>query len=161
MALATGIAVYAQGGAELLHQRLLVAFDLLLRVAPLIVGALILAQFLQRLIPQDRMRRWLGAESGLRGLVLATTAGAVTPGGPFAAFPLVLAFQRSGADFGASVAYVTAWSVLSFHRVLIFELPLLGPEFTWLRLLVSLPMPIAAGYAARLLARRYGPVVPC
>ncbi len=142
-------------------ERFGVAIDLLVRVAPLIVGALILAQFLQRLIPEDRMRQWVGAESGWRGLVLSSVAGAVTPGGPFAAFPLVLAFQRSGADLGACVAYVTAWSVLGFHRVLIFELPLLGPDFTWLRVLVSLPMPIVAGYAARALERRFKVERPC
>jgi uncharacterized membrane protein YraQ (UPF0718 family) len=161
LALLTGAAVWQIGGWALVIERIGVAVDLLLRVAPLIVGALILAQLLQRLIPQDRLRRWVGAESGWRGLVLATAAGAVTPGGPFAAFPLVLAFQRSGADLGACVAYVTSWSVLGFHRVLIFELPLLGPDFTWLRVLVSLPMPLVAGFAARLIERRLLPAERC
>ena len=161
LALVTGTGVYLQGGSTLVVERVGVAIDLLLRVAPLIVGALLLAEFLQRLIPADRMQRWLGRESGWRGLLLAAAAGAVTPGGPFAAFPLVLAFQRTGADLGACIAYVTAWSVLGFHRVLVFELPLLGADFVWLRLLVSLPMPLVTGYAARRLARRVGFVTPC
>lgn len=146
---------------DLVFERVGVAVALFLRVAPLIVAALILAEFLQRLLPADRMQRWVGAESGWRGLVVATVAGTITPGGPFAAFPLVLAFQRAGADFGACVAYVTAWSVLGFHRVLIFELPLLGPEFTWLRLVVSLPMPLAAGALARLWERNGVGQRPC
>jgi len=86
---------------------------------------------------------------------LATGLGAVTPGGPFAAFPIVYALFLAGADIGAVVAYLTGWSVLALHRVIIWELPLLGPEFAIVRLLASLPLPILAGAIARLLADRF------
>jgi len=120
----------------------------------------LLAEFAKQLIPQERMRRWLGRESGWAGLLLATVGGAATPGGPFAAFPLVLAFRRAGADLGAAVAYVTAWSLLGVQRFAVYELPLMGPDFAWLRLAVAAPMPLLLGAAVRL-ALRWRRVEPC
>ncbi len=106
------------------------------------------------------MRRWLGRDSGWAGLVLATIGGAATPGGPFAAFPLVVAFRRAGADLGAAVTYVTAWSLLGLQRFAVYELPLMGPDFAWLRLAIAAPLPLVVGAAVRL-AFRARSVEPC
>jgi hypothetical protein len=51
------------------------------------------------------------------------------------------------------VALMTAWSVLALHRVLSFELPLMGARFVMLRWIVSLPLPLIAGALAALLLR--------
>ena len=87
------------------------------------------------------------------GLALATALGAATPGGPFAAFPIVYALALAGADVGAVVAYLTAWSVLGLHRLIIWELPLMGLDFVTARTLASLPLPLVSGLIARLLMR--------
>src|SRR5690606_10269135 len=88
-----------------------------------------------------------------KGLVLATVLGAATPSGPFAAFPIVYALALAGADIGAVVAYLTAWSVLGLQRILVWELPLLGHDFVAVRVLASLPLPLVSGAVARLLMR--------
>lgn len=160
LAFATGAALWARDGGDAVTARIVAAADLLWRIAPLVVAGVLLAEFVKRLLPEARLRRWLGAESGWRGLLVTTAAGALTPGGPFAAFPLVLALRRAGLDAGAAVAYVTAWSVLGVQRLAVYEVPLMGPDFVWLRLAVSLPMPLAAGALVRLLVRR-GILRPC
>lgn len=53
--------------------------------------------------------------------------------------------------FAPLVALMTAWSVLAVHRVLSFELPLMGPRFVSMRLLASLPLPLIAGALASLI----------
>jgi uncharacterized membrane protein YraQ (UPF0718 family) len=76
------------------------------------------------------------------------------PGGPFAAFPVVLVLRQSGAAAGTCVAFLTAWSVLGMHRMIIWEIPWLGWRFAILRWLISLPLPWLAAWAMHHLDRR-------
>jgi hypothetical protein len=62
--------------------------------------------------------------------------------------------MRSGAAPACVVAYLTAWSVLAIQRLVAWEIPILGARFALLRYAVSLLLPIAAGYATRLLLGR-------
>ena len=99
------------------------------------------------------MPRVLGPESGLRGLLIATGAGAITPSGPFVAIPLAAAMVRAGAGAAPMVAYVSAWGLIAVHRLVAWEIPILGWRLALLRWGVSLALPILAGIAARLVVR--------
>jgi hypothetical protein len=44
------------------------------------------------------------------------------------------------------VAFLTAWSVFAFHRVLIYEITLMGWRFSAVRLTSSLVLPPLAGF---------------
>jgi uncharacterized membrane protein YraQ (UPF0718 family) len=146
---ASGIACWIIKGQEGIAQALGIAWSLAVTILPVLGAALLLAGFVQAGVAKETIGRWLGAESGFRGLAVATLAGAATPGGPMAAFPLVLALAAGGADRGALIAYITAWSLNGFQRILIWEIPILGPEFALLRFFASLPLPILAGLVAR------------
>jgi len=153
LALAAGITVWYGLGPAAFRTALTDSLVLLGRIAPIIALALAIGGYITALVPEDAIGRWLGEDSGLRGQLLATAAGALTPGGPFTAFPMVLALYRTGAAWEVSVAYITSWSVLGVNRVLIWEIPLLGWDFVLLRLAASLPLPLLAGYSARALRR--------
>jgi len=130
------------------------AWRLFLVILPSLGAGVLLAGFLQGLLPRDAITRRMGAESGLAGLALATLAGIATPGGPMASFPMVLVLAAAGADRGTLVAYITAWSLLGFQRTLVWELPILGADFAALRVLACLPLPLLAGLLARRLPLR-------
>lgn len=153
---AAALACWVLKGAEGLASGLVRARDLAGLMLPVILPALVLAGLVQAGVAGERITHWLGANSGLRGLVLATLAGIATPGGPMAAFPLVLALAAGGADRGALIAYITAWALNGFSRILVWEIPVLGPEFAALRFLASLPLPLLAGMVARRLPGRAG-----
>ncbi|SEO68569.1 permease [Aquisalimonas asiatica] len=153
LAAVAGATTWWQRGAGVFGDTLQQALGLLLWISPVLVGALLVSAYVQRLVPRATMEHWLGGRSGLRGLTVATIAGAMTPGGPFTAFPLVVGLHRAGASTEVCVAYLTAWSVLGLNRVLVWELPFLGVDFVALRLLVSLPLPFLAGFATRLIIR--------
>ena len=121
----------------------------LARTLPRVVVALAVASLIWVMLPKDRLSRHVGEDSGLRGLMIATLAGAITPGGPTSAYALLALLAGSGADRGALVAYITAWSTLALQRMLIWDVPFMGAEFAILRMLVSLPLPILAGLIAR------------
>lgn len=127
---------------------------LLAAVVPLVAMAVLMAGYVHALLPERVVHRWLGQESGLRGLLTATAAGALTPGGPFTAFPLVVGLHAVGASLPVCITYLTAWSVLGIQRLVVWELPFFGPEFVLLRVLVSLPLPLVAGVASLALTRR-------
>ena len=63
-------------------------------------------------------------------------------------FPVVVIFAQAGAGFPQVVAFVTAWSVIGVHRMLIYEIPLMGWRFTLVRLVSSLVLPVIAGALA-------------
>jgi uncharacterized membrane protein YraQ (UPF0718 family) len=102
----------------------------------------------QVLLPQHLVAAYAGAESGLGGLVIGGIAGAFTPGGPFVAFPIVASLWKAGTGIGPLVAFLTAWSLLGFHRILIYEGPIMGWRFVTVRILSAILAPLAVGYLA-------------
>lgn len=153
LAVALGALCYAIGGAQAFSDALLRAKSLLLSVLPQLAGGVLIGGLVKQLVGKDTISALLGAGAGLRGLIIATAAGAVTPGGPFMTFPIACALWSAGAGAGVLVTYITAWSLLGFVKLTVWELPLMGIEFTWVRFLVSLPLPILAGLLAGRLSR--------
>lgn len=156
IAAAAAAACYLLAGAGVLERTTSNSLLLILKITPILTGALLVGGYFQALVPRDTVVRLLGGESGVKGLVLASAAGAVTPGGPFASFPLAAALYRGGADAGTTVAFLTSWSVLSLLRLAVWDIPLLGVELSVVRLVVSLPLPLLAGVTTRLIVRRFG-----
>jgi uncharacterized membrane protein YraQ (UPF0718 family) len=144
-----GLLVWATQGPAGVAEALGRAGPLLLAVLPAMLAGLLLAASLKQLIPPDALAAWMGAESGWRGLLIASAAGMATPGGPMAAFPLVLVLAQAGADRGALVCFVVSWSLNGLQRVLVWEVPLLGADFALLRFLCGLPLGVLAGLLAR------------
>jgi len=99
------------------------------------------------------MASWLGPQSGLTGVLLATLGGALTPGGPVVGFSIGAAALKSGAGAPQVIAYSTAWALYAIHRLVMWEAPLMPPRIVYLRALVSLPLPFMAAALAMLAAR--------
>lgn len=154
LTVAGGIAVALTRGAGRVAEIAMETFAFIGLLSPKIVAGVIVAAALPRLIPRDRILSAIGPESGLRGLVLATLAGALMPGGPSVAFAMAVGFMAGGADRGAALAYITSWSLLSLNRTLIWELSFVPGELVLIRVLLSLPAPIIVGWLARRLFHR-------
>lgn len=122
-----------------------------LHLLPRLVLGVIGAGFLARLLPQEAVLALIGPESGFSGLLTASLAGALTPGGPVVGFALGSAALKSGAGLPQVMAFVTAWSLFALNRMLVWELPLTPAWFVRLRILVSLPVPLAVAGAVMLL----------
>ena len=111
--------------------------------------ALIAAGFIAQLLPQEQVIEWLGGDSGISGIIIAGLLGSILPGGPMVSFPLAVALFEAGAGDPQMVALLTGWSVLAIHRILAFELSMIGTSFVVRRLVVSLPLPVIAGLIAQ------------
>lgn len=122
---------------------------LFLEIIPKVVAGTLIGALVRLMVPREVIVRWLGAGSGIKGLLIANLAGLLIPAGPFTVFPLSAAFLVAGADAGAIVTFITAWLLLGLNRVIIWELPFFGPTFVMVRFVVCFWIPLAAGLAAR------------
>ena len=127
---------------------------LVLQMGPVLLVAFVLAGMFSVLISPQIISDWMGGDTGLRGLLVGTAAGALTPAGPFLAFPLLAVLLKSGASIGAVTAYLTAWALLGVHRVAALEIPILGWRFVVVRYIASLGAPVVIGFLAQLLSTK-------
>ncbi|MBN1504384.1 MAG: permease [Candidatus Eisenbacteria bacterium] len=134
------------GGSEI--QGLKFAFVLLAEMLPLLVFALIVAGMIQVLVPKELLARWVGAESGMRGILLGTVAGGLSPGGPYVNLPLAAGLMQAGASVGTMVAFLTGWSLWAVSR-LPMEVGLLGWKLTAIRVAATFFFPPIAGLLAQ------------
>ena len=126
-------------------------------ILPRVLAGCLLGAFIAEILPHEKVSRSLGPTSGLKGLLIGTAFGAILPGGPFTAYPVAAALLTVGADFGATIAMVVSWTLIGYGRAVAWELPILGPDFTIWRILLSLPIPILAGALGRFVYVRLYP----
>jgi uncharacterized membrane protein YraQ (UPF0718 family) len=151
--LAVAALAHWRGGSELVRQGFSSGWDSLVRFGPMIVVSFLAAGFADQLIPSAWVRDQLGADSGLRGIALATIVGILTPAGPFVSMPIAAAMIRMGAAAGPVVAFLSSWSLLAVHRLVAWEVPILGWRMALLRYVTCAALPIAAGFLARALTK--------
>ncbi len=150
-----GLAALAhwRGGSELLEKGFHDGWYLLVRFIPIIVLSFLAAGFAEALVPREWVRETLGADSGMKGILIATAAGVITPSGPFVSMPIAAVMIRSGAASGPIVAFLVGWSLLAVHRLVAWEVPILGWRLAVLRYGVCLVLPVLAGLLARAVTR--------
>lgn len=136
---------------ERLPPALRVAALNLVAITPRLSVALILAGFVAKLIPTETIGSMIGYDSGWQGIVLGCLFGGMMPSGPMIAFPVVVVLRHADAGAPQVVAFLTAWSVFAWHRMLAYEITMLGWPFTAVRLISSLALPFVAGALALVL----------
>jgi uncharacterized membrane protein YraQ (UPF0718 family) len=124
------------------------ALTLVVEILPLLFFAFIVAGMVQVLLPREVVSKWVGVESGMRGIIVGTLAGGLTPGGPFVSMPIAVGLLHSGASVGTLVAFLTAWSLWAFAR-LPMEVGILGWKFTVIRVACTFFFPPIAGFIAQ------------
>ncbi len=129
------------------------SYELIMQNLPRVALALLAAGFLGQILPQDTISHLLGGESGMRGILIAWAIGGFTPGGPIITFPVIVALSKAGAGLPALVTFLTAWSVLGFQRVVMFEWPMMGRRFVINRLIAASCLPPISGILTLLLEK--------
>lgn len=146
LAVALIFVAYHKGGGEHILG-LKSAGSMLLQIAPLLIFAFIIAGIVQVLLPVEMISRWVGTESGLRGVLIGTVVGGFAPGGPYVSLPIAAGLLRIGASIGTMVAFLTSWSLWAFSR-LPLEIGIMGWKFTLIRIACTFFFPPIAGLIA-------------
>ena len=119
-----------------------------INVVPRIALGVIGSGYIAAVIPQEIITGWLGPDSGWLGVLTAVIAGAATPGGPVVGFSIGAVALKAGGGTPQVIAYVTAWALFAFQRLLLWEIPFMPARFVWFRAAVSLPFPFLAAAIA-------------
>jgi uncharacterized membrane protein YraQ (UPF0718 family) len=134
-------------GSDVAVDGLLAAWHTVRRNLILLIVSFILAGLVQVLIPRDLITQWLGAESGVRGVLIGCVVGGLVPGSPYTTFPIVASRYEAGASLGAVVGFVTAWALWSISR-LPTEMALIDPRPALIRYAITFIVPPITGVLA-------------
>ena len=147
--LALGLVVvgYLRGQGQHVHG-LKAALSTTVGILPLLVCAFVVAGMTQALLPRELLSKWVGTQSGIKGILIGTVAGAFAPGGPYVSLPIVAGLLRAGASAGTMVAFLTGWSLWAIAR-LPMEVGVLGWRFTLIRVASTFLFPPIAGLIAQ------------
>jgi hypothetical protein len=118
---------------------------------PRIMIGVVGSGYIAAIMPQDLITTWIGPNSGILGITIATLAGAVTPGGAVVGFSVGAAALKGGGGAPQVIAYSTAWSLYALTRLINWEVAMMPPRVVWLRAAVSIPLPFLAGLGAMLI----------
>ena len=146
LAIVLTVISYTRGGGEHILG-LKSAGNMLIQILPLLFFSFIVASMIQVLIPTETISKWVGVESGFRGILLGTLFGSFIPGGPFVSLPVAAGLLRAGAGIGTMVAFLTAWSLLQVTR-LPMDVALMGWKFTAIRMACTFFFPPITGLIA-------------
>jgi len=122
-------------------------------IMPRIALGVIGSGYIAAVIPQEVITGWLGPNSGWFGVAAAVVAGAATPGGPVIGFSIGAVALRSGGGTPQVLAYVVAWALFAFQRLLLWEIPFMPARFVWFRAAVCIPFPFLAAAIAMLIGK--------
>ncbi|OGC74659.1 MAG: hypothetical protein A2145_01375 [candidate division Zixibacteria bacterium RBG_16_40_9] len=137
-----------KGGTILVGESFAAGGNLFLKVLPNLLFGFAIAGFLQMLLPSELIAKWIGKESGNKGLLIGMIAGSLTPGGPFLHFPILASFLSKGAGVGPITAYIAAWSLIGLNRFFVWEMPILGSPIALVRFFSSFVFPFIIGWIA-------------
>ena len=89
-------------------------------------------------VSRERLIRYMGAGSGVRGTAIAFVMGSVAAGPLYAAFPIALVLVRKGCSLFNLMVFIGAWSTTKIPMFL-FEYSALGAGFAITRLAANIP----------------------
>ena len=119
-----------------------------INIVPRIALGVIGSGYIAAVIPAEFIIGALGPSSGWLGVLTAVDAGAATPGGPVIGFSIGAVALKAGGGTPQVLAYVVAWALFAFQRLVLWEIPFMPAKFVWFRAAVSLPLPFIAAAIA-------------
>jgi len=89
-------------------------------------------------VPRETMMKYMGENSGLKGILLAFFIGSAAAGPLYGAFPIAAVFMKKGVKFSNILIFIGAWSTTKIPMFM-FEVASLGLKFAVTRLLINIP----------------------
>lgn len=125
---------------------LLSGWAMLYGALPMMAAGFLIAGLATAVIPKDIVATYLGKNSGIGGLALASVFGAATPGITAVQFAIIMSLAKLGVGIGPIVAYFTGWCLLGISRLITYEIPFLGGRVALARFTISLVLPVGIGW---------------
>ena len=111
---------------------------------PLIFAALLIAQAISLLLPDQLIIQWFGEGSGLRGILTGGILAGLLQGGPYAVYPIIQSLFQKGAHVSIIVTMLIGYGAIGLGRIA-YDLIFFEPQILGLRLLFAVPLTIVSG----------------
>ncbi len=101
-------------------------------------------------VSKDTMVKYMGENSGLKGIFLSMFIGSAAAGPLYGAFPIAAVFMKKGVSFTNVLIFIGAWSTTKIPMFL-FEMTSLGTKFALTRLIMDIPGIVIIAYLLTIL----------
>lgn len=112
------------------------AWMMFTKALPWMSVSMLIAGLLERSVDKQSIFRLFGADSGIKGVLLAALLGSIGTGSRWGVYPLAAVMLASKASVPAVMAFTTSWMLISLPRVA-SEFPFFGVRLTLYRMLLS------------------------
>lgn len=130
----------------------LVTMDYLKEMILIMPPVFILMGLMEAWIPKDKIQKWLGGGSGIKGAALSFALGTLPTGPLYVAFPMAGSLLRKGARISNMVIFIGSWAALKIPQLMV-EIKFLGIAFTSLRFVLTLSALVLVGLLMEFLLR--------
>ena len=131
------------------QRSLSVSSDYFLEMVLIFPPVFILMGLMDVWISKDRIQKWLGDDSGIRGAVFSLILGTLPTGPLYVAFPMAAALLHKGASVANIVIFLGSWAALKIPQLMV-EISFLGLPFAVLRFFLTLAALILMGAVMKL-----------
>ncbi len=111
---------------------------------PVIFSALLIAQAITLLLPDELIIKWFGQESGIRGIVTGGLLAGLLQGGPYAVYPILQSLLQKGAHISIIVTMLIGYGAIGLSRI-VYDFIFFEPQLVGLRLIITVPLTIISG----------------
>ena len=120
-------------------------WDYFVEMVVILIPVAVLMGLFEVWMPKQLIGKYLGRESGWKGIVLSFLFGMAPTGPLYAAFPIAGMLLQKGASPLNVVVFLNTWAALKVPQ-LIVETNFLGPAFMLVRLALTAPSAILMGW---------------
>lgn len=132
----------------------LVTWDYFKEMALIMPPLFILMGLMEIWIPKDKIQKWLGSGSGIKGAGIAFALGTLPTGPLYVAFPMTATLIRKGASITNMAIFLGSWAALKIPQLMV-EIKFLGLSFTLLRFGLTLLALVLVGLVMEIILRRH------
>jgi len=120
-------------------------WDYLVEMVVILIPVAVLIGLFEVWVPKQLIGKYLGRESGWKGILLALLFGAAPTGPLYVAFPIAAMLLKKGASPLNVVVFLNTWAAMKIPQLLV-EARFLGPSFMLVRLALTVPSAILMGW---------------
>ena len=120
-------------------------WDYLVEMVVILIPVAVLMGLFEVWVPKQLIGKYLGHESGWKGILLALLFGSAPTGPLYVAFPIAAMLLKKGASPLNVIILLNAWAAIKIPQLLI-EANFLGPSFMLVRLALTVPSAILMGW---------------
>jgi uncharacterized membrane protein YraQ (UPF0718 family) len=120
-------------------------WDYLVEMVVILIPVAVMMGLFEVWVPKQLIGKYLGRESGWKGILLALLFGTAPTGPLYVAFPIAAMLLKKGASPLNVVVFLNTWAAIKIPQLLV-EAKFLGPSFMLVRLALTVPAAILMGW---------------